>query len=256
MLSTTNRLLMPIIDFEKIPIKDMVPPHTLKQNISFLQLPRELRDLIYRDSIAAGNVAIFRLNKLTNEEASQLLSKHAILRINLGFINRTNWLELRSKSATSVIQHVHLRIKASSAALPFDITVISSLLDKQAIRESCTVTLNYGKEGGPSHSIRHTLYAQLTRLGGFKKLVFKIAIEGYEPAKSRAVMSEKSFHEVFNPDTYLLGYYEDSFVELQKYLQYSLGPAKLYDSVEGYCLEFHPLEPVPQGWNPPCPWMD
>ena len=250
MSSTTNRFLMPIIDFEKIPFKDMVPPQTSKQNISFLQLSRELRDPIYRDSIAAGNVAILRLNKLTNEEASQLVSKHATLRINLGFVDRTNWSELRSASVTPVVQHVDLRINASSAALPFDITVISGLLDKQVIRESCIVTLDYGKEGGPNDSIRDTLYTHLTRLGGFKKLVFKIVIDRYEHADFEAVMSEKTFHEAFHYDTHLLGYHEDSYMDLQEDLQPSLGAAKVDDSVEGHCLEFHPLEPVPEGWYP------
>ena len=75
------------MDFEKIPVKDMP---TSKQTISFLQLPRELRHPIYRDSIATGNVAILGLNKLVNEEASRLLYKHETLRINLGFGNRAN----------------------------------------------------------------------------------------------------------------------------------------------------------------------
>ena len=70
---------MPTIDIEKIPIKDMAPPPTSKQNFPFLQLPREIRDAIYQDSIVTGDVAILRLNKLVHEEASQLLAKHATL---------------------------------------------------------------------------------------------------------------------------------------------------------------------------------
>ena len=245
MSSTTNRHLMPIIDFEKIPVQDMLPPPSSKQNVSFLQLPRELRDPIYRDSIAAGTVAILRLNKLTNEEASQLLPKHATLRIHLGYVNRPNWSELRSASVIPPIQQVDLRIKASSAALPFDITVISGLLDKQVIRESCIVTLEYGKERAFNYGICETLHRHLARLGGFKKLVFKIVYERYEPADFETVMSEKSFHQVFHYDTHLLDYHETSYMVLQKYMQPSLGPAKWDDSVEGHCLEFHPLEPRP-----------
>ena len=249
---------MPIIDFEKIPIKDMVPPQTSKQNISFLQLPRELRDPIYRDPIATGNFAILRLNKVINEEASQVLSKHATLRINLGFFNRTNWSELRSASVTPVVQHVDLRIKASSEALPFDLTIIAGLLNKQVIRESCMVTLDYGKEQGPNFTNfnRKTYYGHLARLGGFKKLVFKIVIDRYEYAEFQAVMSEKSFHEVFHYDTHLLGSHERSYQALQYYLEPNLGLAKVDDSVEGHCLEFHPLEPVSEGWNPRCPWIE
>ena len=212
-----------------------------------------MRDIIYRDLIASGNVAILRLNKLINEEASQLLPKHATLRINLGFVNRTNWSELRSASVTPVAQYVDLRIKAGSDSFPFDITVLSGLLDKQVVRESCIVTLDYGKSAGPIHY--KILYRYLARLSGFKKLVFKIVIDRYEPADFQAVISEKSFHEIFHYDTHLLSYHEDSYKELQEYVQASLGPAQVDDSVEGHCLEFHPLEPFPMGWWPWNPWL-
>ena len=255
MSSTTNRLLMPITDLEKIPVKDMVPPPTSKQNISFLQLPRELRDPIYRDSIAAGNVAILRLNKLVNEEASQLLPKHATLRIHLGDVNCTNWSELRSASVIPVVvQHVDLRIKVSSAPLSSYITVIFGLLEKRVIRESCIVTLNYSIEGGPRYNIRGPLYSHLARLVGFKKVIFKIVFTRYEPAGIEAVTLENGSHEIVHYNTDLLGYHEGAYMELQSHMLDSMGPAKVDESVEGHCLEFHPLEPLPVDerypWNP------
>ena len=256
MSSTINRRLMPIIDFEKVPIKDMLPPQNSKQNIFFLQLPRKIRDIIYRHSIFAGNVAILRLNKVVHLEASQLLAKHATLRINLGFANRTNWSELRSASVTPLVQYVDLRIKASSDAIPFDITIISGLLDKQVVRESCIVTLYCGKAAGPDDSIWKTLYRHLARLGGFKKVVFKILMDRYELADFLTVMSEKSFHEIFHYDTHLLGWHEGVYVELQQCMQPSLGPAMFDDSVKGHCLEFHPLEPFPEDFNPRDPWLE
>ena len=54
-------------------------------------------------------------------------------------------------------------------------------------------------------------------------------------------MLRKSFHEVFHSDTHLLGYHEDIYMELQNYMEPCLGPAMLDVSVEGHCLEFHPL---------------
>ena len=240
---------MPIIDFEKIPARDMLPPHSSKQNISFLQLPREIRDPIYRHSIIAGNFAILRLTKLVHEEASQFLPKHATLRINLGFVNRTNWSELRSASVTPLVQHVHLRIEGTSDAAPFDITTISGLLDKQVVRESCFVTLEYGKGAAPYHPNRRMVYRHLARLGGFKKLVFRIEIERYELGDFGGGMSERGFHEIFHYDTHLLAAHETSYMQLQKYMEPSLGPAIVDHSVEGHCLEFHPLEPVPEGWH-------
>ena len=247
---------MPIIDFEQIPVRDMLPPQTSKQNISFLQLPREVRDPIYHHSIVAGNLAILRLNKVVREEASQLLAKHAALRINLGFANRTNWSELRSASVTPLVQYVDLRIKGTSDAIPFDITVISGLLGKQVVRESCIVTLNYGKGEGPDDSIWKTLYRRLARLDGFKKVVFKIVMDRYELADFRAVMSEESFHEIFHYDTHLLGFHEHSYMDLQQFMQPLLGPAVYDDSLEGHCLQFHPLEPFPEGFYPRDPWLE
>ena len=70
-------------------------------------------------------------------------------------------------------------------------------------------------------------------------------------------MSEKSFHEIFHYDTHLLGSHERSYEGLQYYLEPSLGPATFNDSVEGHCLEFHPLEPLPDGsWYPRNPWLE
>ena len=252
MSSATHKPFMPVIDFEKIPIKDFLPPPTsTKQNISFLQLPCELRHYIYCDSIATGNFGILRLNKFINEEASQLLLKHATLRINMGYVNRTNWPGLSSASITPVVQHVDLRIKTGLDALPLDFTLISGLLDKQVIRESCTVTLDYGKARSPNlrYVTDKAFYGHLARLDTFKKVVFKIVIHRHVPSDFQAVISEEDFHRIFHYDTHLLCYHEDCYLEMQSYLKHHLGPATFDDSVEGHCLEFHPLEPVP-GWSP------
>lgn len=229
----------------------MLPLQPSKRNIfPLLQLPRELRDQIYRHSILTGDISILEISKQVNKEASQLLSKHAVLRINLGFPDRTNWSKLGSASMAAV-QRMDLRIKASEDAVPFDNDVISHLLDKQVIRESCVVTLHYGKEVTvPDLVYCSGLYRMLARLSGFKNLVFKIVTERYEAAEFQGSFTEKRFHELFPYDLRLLNFHRETYVRVQKYFESGFGPAKFDDSVEGHCLEFHPLEPVPENWSP------
>ena len=212
---------MPTIDFEKIPIKDMALPPTSKQTISFLQLPREIRNPIYQESIVAGNVAILRLNKLVHEEASELLAKYATLRIHLGFANRRNWSGLSSSCVTPVAQHVDLRINARPEAFPFDATAITGLLLKPVARESCIVTIDYVKAQGRKDFVCRPLYRLLAHHGCFKRLVFKIVYARDEPEERRVMIAKKNYDEVFyyhyigQPDVWI-GLQEDIVYGLER----------------------------------------
>ena len=245
MSSANNSLSTSIEPTKETVVNNMHLHQTSKKNLfPLLQLPRELRDEIYRRSIAAGNLSILSLSKFVNAEASELVSKYAVLRVNLGFVNRTNWSQLGSASVATV-RHLDLRLNTSPhGALPFNIDVISGFFDKQIIRESCIVMTNYGKEGSAPGLDRSILYQQLTRLNGFKKLVFKIVLERYEAAEFRGILTEEKFHELFPYDESLLQHQRQSYVKVKKFLEPSMGPGKFDDSVEGHCLEFHPLDPV------------
>lgn len=228
----------------------MNPPQSSERNIfPFLELPRELRDQIYRHSILTGNIAILGINKQVHEEASQLLSKHAVLRINLGFSDRTNWSKL-SPASLAAMQRIDLRLKVSGDTIQLDEDVLLSLLDKKIIRESCVVTLNYGKEVEvPDYVHSSVLYRMLARLSGFKNLVFKIETERYEVAEFPR-MTEERFQKLFPYDLRLLKDHREAYVRVKRFFEDSLGPGRFDDGVEGHCLEFHPLELVPEGWRP------
>lgn len=215
-----------------------------------LRLPRELRDTIYRHSIVDGNTVILRISKAVNEEASELLSKYGVLRVNLGFINRTNWVHLGSKPKSS-IQHVELSLSTGPGALPFDSELLLGFGGSGVIRESCVVTLNYGKEGSAPYGVdRHWIYQHLQRLSGFKRLVIKIVIEKYKAAEFEGLLTEEEFSRTFPYESRLLKHHEESYKRVGGFLELGLGPAKFDNSVDGHCLEFHPLEPYPEDWSP------
>ena len=224
--------------------------------VSFLDLPRELRDMIYRHSITAGNLEILRTSKLVSEEAIQLLSKNAIFRVNLGFPDREPPTNLALAPTTSA-QHVEFRLDTSSAALPFNLSFISLFAGTLTPRESCLVTLNYGKEGSATHHIeRDALFVILEGLIGFKSLVIKIVIERYEASEFEGLLTEEQFRETFPYESRLLLHHRASYQKVREFLECSLGPAKFDDSVDSHCLEFHPLgafsensDPGVEGYN-------
>lgn len=232
-----------------MPIKSAVLENNLalqpsKQNVfPLLRLPRELRDAIYHHFILDGNIEILRISKAVNKEASELLSKHGILRVNLGFVDRTNWVDIGSKPK-SAIQHVELRLSTGPGALPFDSDLLLGFGGNNVIRESCVVTLNYGKEGSAPYNVdRNWVYKNLQRLNGYKSLVVKIVIEKHEIAEFEGFLTNEQFSEIFPYESRLLRHHDESYKRVRAFLELGLGPAKYDDSVDGHCLEFHPLEP-------------
>lgn len=251
MSSTNDSPSDPVVHTETEKTENIIPHVRSKDTpVSILDLPRELRDIIYRKSIAVGNLVILRVNKLVSEEASQLLLKHAVLRVDLGFVDRTNWVCLDRVPVASV-QHVELQLNTGPGALPINEDVIAAFGGNQITRESCEVTLNYGKEGSaPYHVYRHRLYLQLAGLTVFKKLTVKIVVERYEYAEFRGLLSEEAFLRTFPYGTALLSHHRKSYEKVRRFLESSLGPAMFDDSVESHRLEFHPLQPIPDDWSP------
>lgn len=241
---------MPILHTESAVVEKSSLLQPRKQNVfPLLRLPRELRDTIYRHAIAAGNTEVLRVSKLVKEEASEHLSKHGILRVNLGYVDRTNWVHLGSQPKIS-FQHVELRLSTGPGVPPFNSAVLSGLGGNEVIRKSCVVILNYGKEGSAPYSInRHWLYLHLQRLNGFKSLVVKIIIERYKFAEFEGLLTEEAFLRIFPYESRLLSHHRESYQRVRGFLELNLGPAKFDDSVNGHCLEFQPLEPLPDNWK-------
>ena len=183
-------------------------PQVSKRNVfPLLQLPRELRDGIYRHSITAGNLGILRISKTVNEEASQLLSKYAVLRVNAGFVDRTNWSDLGPGAEVS-IQRVEFRLNESPDALPYDYDVIARFANRQVVRESCIVTINYGKDGSaPYHIERSLLFLSLGALTGFKSVVVRMVVERHEASEFEGLLTEEKFRDIFPYDLRLVDWF-------------------------------------------------
>ena len=240
----------PTTGIEKAVTNDDVLPHLSKQNIPFSELPREMRDMIYRHAISAGNLEILRTNTRAKEESIPFVSKHAVLRVNLGFAGRTNWVGLASGPAASV-QHVEFRFSTGPGGIPFDGNLISGFAGKQIIRESCVIDLNYGKDGNPPFKCHHNMiYLHLARLKGFKRVTVKIVIEKQEFAEWEDIMTKEKFDRIFHYETALLSNHKSCYERVRKFFECSMGPGKVDYSVEDHHLEFHPLEPTPEGWRP------
>lgn len=217
---------------------------------SFLRLPRELRDAIYRHSIVDGNLGILKTSKVVNKEASELLSKYGVLRVNLGFTSRTNWVHLELKPKSS-IQHVELSLSTGPGAQPIDSDLLLGFGGKDIIRESCLVTVNYGKEGSAPYNVdRDWVYQNLQHLNGFKKVVIKIVIEKHEFAEFEGFLTKERFAEIFPYESRLLRHHKESYERVGAFLEVGLGPAEFDDSVDGHCLEFQPLQPLSVDWKP------
>ena len=233
--------------------KDESPENNLPSKnapMSFLDLPRELRDMIYRNSIAAGHLGLLGTSKIVTEEACQFLLTHAILRVNMGPVNPTD-LAILTPRALATAQYVQLYIDRSSG-VPFDIRAIPKLSGgKHTIRKSCLVTINYGKEGSATGNIQYeSLYIKLYyQLACFKRVVIKIVIEKYKPSEFEGLLTEEKFMQIFPYSTRLLQHHLKSYEKIQGFFEPILGPGKFDESVDGHCLEFHPLEPFPENWN-------
>ncbi len=223
-----------------------------KQNISpFLRLPRELRDLIYCDALAAGSLGILTVSKVVHQEASELVSKHAVLRINLGFANRTNWSQLGSGSVASV-QHLDLRINAGPEHSDFYTDVISGLTGNLIIRKSCIICLNYRgrSDAGWVNAWHNLLHLDFALLNGFKRLAFKIVVNRCQYAHFQRIIAVEEYDEAFPFDSLLTLRHRELYMNLRRYMERHFGPATFNDRVEGHCLTFHPLGAIPEGWSP------
>lgn len=215
-----------------------------------LRLPRELRDIIYRDAIAAGNLEILRTNKAVHGEASELLSQHAVFRMSFGFTT-SKPVDL-PRGAEGSIQRVECQLNMCSSAFYYDHDIITRFAGKDVIRESCVVTLDYGKDAmaAPASYRYIKLFSQLARLSGFKDLVVVIPLERSDFGEFESFLIEDQFDGNFPYGSRLLKHHWGNYERVRRFLERGLGPGKFHDSVEGHHLEFRPLDPFPKDWKP------
>ena len=92
-----------------------------------LRLPPELRQFIYEPLIVIGDLSVMRINKLVHNEAVNVLSKSAVLRLAFrysgrkalpcfpvrGIFHLTSFLELRATSAYKGLNSTSLQLDSS-----------------------------------------------------------------------------------------------------------------------------------------------
>ena len=211
-----------------------------KQVDSFLDLPYELRENVYLELIAAGELGCLTTCKLVKEELTPLIPK-LIFRVDLGFANGTRTGDL-APGAEKSIQRLKLHIHTGEEALPFDIDVIKLFAGTRVVRESCVVTLDYGVEGLPPYYLEHSpLYHCLAALTGFKTVVVKIVVGRRTFGEIEGLLTEADFLRIFKYDSNALSRsHKRSYSKVHRFLRRTLGPGMFHDSVEGHCLVFHP----------------
>ena len=179
------------------PVKSRLRSQTSKRRIfPLLQLPRELRDMIYLHSISAGNMEILRLNKFVHEEASEFITKHGVLRINLGVHSRTNWAALSSRPC---IQHLEFRIDTRLCNSLSRMAALEEFAYSQIARDECLIIFNYGKEevASPYSFDSLGVFLVLQCLFGFNTVIFKfvvnLVVKKHEATEFRGRLTTEQF---------------------------------------------------------------
>ena len=230
-------------------------------NRSLLQLPPELRLLVYGPLIAGGDLSIMRTSKLIHDEAVKLLKTHAVLRMFLHYANRTSsalvpltaTVSLEGSltiHASPVIQRIEfhlnqLAVPYGSLSVRFDVyaDLIKSFGGRDVARQSCIIYLELGlfdAVPGEWNFLREKAWIAIANLTGFETLTLKILrkrdlfLKQAEPRRWRKVQTsvkESSYRTKYD------------YNALGAMLNSTLGPATFCRSpTGGDFLEFHPSD--------------
>ena len=231
-------------------------------NSTLLRLPPELRLMIYKPLIAAGDLKILRTSKLVHKEATDLLKKNGILRMNLGYTDRISsanfpltWslspTSTLTAHATDAIQHVEYHFNVNSNVFlvwsrQFDpyTNLIKLFGGRDIVRQSCSIFLHIGRHGWvPDRScfMREHVLRAITNLTGFKTLVFRIINEWDQQRENHRVGRFGLFAPRTEKD-YTHRMLLDDYENVRKALEITLGPAILHTRLKGHFLEFHPSD--------------
>ena len=186
-------------------------------NFPLLQLPPELRLLVYGPLIAAGDLSIMRTSKLIHDEAVNLLKTHAVLRMFLRYADRTSFALVPLTASVSlqgsltiyaspVIQRIELHLNQVTNSFttfgcsPYMRSVgrfeayadlIKSFGGRYVARQSCIVHLELGSWDsvpGELEFSREKAWKAIADLTGFKTLALKI-LRKRDPAYDHASRS-------------------------------------------------------------------
>ena len=239
-------------------------------NFPLLQLPPELRLLVYGPLIAAGDLSIMRTSKFIHHEAVNLLKTHAVLRMFLRYADRTSSALVPLTAnvslegpltiyASPVIQRIELhlnQVTTSFAPFAWDpyeksmgrfepyADLIKSFGGRCVARQSCIIHLELGSYDsipGKRSFSRDKAWKAIADLTGFSTLALKVsrkrnpAFEHASPSRSRRVRIPVNGLDLYGTPC--------DYSALGAIMRTTLGPATVCRSpTDGDFLEFHPSD--------------
>ena len=236
-------------------------------NFPLLQLPPELRLLVYGSLIAAGALSFMRTSKLVHDEAVNSLKAHAVLRMLLRYADRTSSalvpliasVNLKGSltiHASPVIQRIELHLNQvttsfatgprKSSSFRFDVyaDLIKSFCGRDVARQSCIINLELGLyDSVPTewNFSRAKAWQAIADLTGFKTLALRIIRKkdlAYEQASPRRWGRVQP--SVNGMDPYGTNH---DYRALGAIMKTTLGPETFCRSPTGAdFLEFHPSD--------------
>ncbi len=249
----------------RIDIEDVVPDHVMimapqkeggnaeiatERTFPLLELPPELRLLIYEPLIEAGDLSISRVSKLVSQEALSLLSRVAILRLDLGRPRRNSMNPSMTASITSsgfltpiapdYIQNVDFRLNMTSCYGPrVDPRLIYCFSGNTITRKSCCITIFVGTVAAKPYRSDYETYNAIGALTSFKVLLLKLERE--TGAWEAFVMKNREPRRAIK---FIMGSrrmpLEEDLKRISAKLETTLGPADFNQGDHSRFLRFQP----------------
>lgn len=143
---------------------------------SLIQLPRELRDMIYPQLMACGHVSVLQASSALNLEASKYLSEHGICRLIIGDPEKLTINP--SRAVTSIIQNVDITVSTHCAPILGSFLNLKSLASfggPKPARNICVVTFVCWPTS--NRMVEDAVLQDLKTYTGFEKVVISIRME-------------------------------------------------------------------------------
>ena len=224
-----------------------------EKKLQFLELPPELRLIIYEPLLKLGDLNILRVSKLVTQEATPLLSKHAVFRVNVGHRNITSVkLDLTASItmlghstliAPDYIQHVTFRIDmVRFRGWGIDLKFVNYFGGKKIARKSCAITIFVDDWAHLPHSVeRDKTYRAIANLTGFEVLL--LGLECQKNAQEVAAILSRYGPRVVRIGGMMTGRFMlKSYGRVLGFLQTTLGPADFKEDIHQHSLVFRPSQ--------------
>ena len=223
-----------------------------KKPFPFLNLPPEVREMIYKPLIQTGNLSILRVSRLVHKEALPYLSKHATLRISLGGLEHRRIIIPQMTGifspgtmtlfAPAQIQNLSIHLDIIARATPNIDTQLLRLFSSNEIpRKTCTITVEFGNLGPIRHLlVRNEFYDVVATLTGFETLTLRL--EDHREEDETGILESliaTTIEPEDRPGFVMCG---TNYERLFKVISRTLGPARLLNCFDGDCLRFWPRE--------------